>query len=152
MTAVLAIGLLSGCAAGHNAVTIKPYTPTDGNQAQSGTIKLRNFLVVEQMDGSAALVGTVVNSSMADTAEGDAITAITVNGQPATLSTSPLPLAADQAVIFGGDSGNATGTIAALGAKAGQLVSMTVSFEKSASIEMTVIVREAAGEFAPTTN
>lgn len=143
---VLSLGL-SGCAAGTDSVTIKPYAPTDGNQAQSGTIKVRNVLIVEQADGTGELLATFVNSGL----ENDAVTSIVVNNAPVVLSASPLTLEPNKAVIFGGESANASGRIAAVGAKAGQLVPVTISFEKAAPVSMTILIRQATLEFTPTT-
>lgn len=142
--ALLGLGLLSGCAAGSNAVTIKPYTPTDGNQVQTGTIKVRNFLVVVQADGSATVIGTAVNSAV----ESDVITSISVNGQAVSLTPQPLVLNQNAPIIFGGESGNATANVPALGAVAGQLVPVMMTFEKSASVQFSSVVRSATGEFA----
>ena len=75
--ALLSVGLLTGCtAAGKDAPTSKIRQVTDGVERDSGAIKLRNVLLVAQPDGSAVLVGTIVNQG----STADAITAITANG------------------------------------------------------------------------
>lgn len=138
--------MLAGCGAGHNSITIKPYTPTDGNQAQSDAVKVRNFLVVAEADGSGSIIGTVVNA--AD--QSDAITSITINNAPVISAPSVLPLAKNVPVIFGGESANATGFVPALGARAGQLVPVTITFANAAPVDFTAVVREPTGEFTPT--
>ena len=55
--ALLSAGLLSGCtAAGKDAPTSKIRQVTDGVEKDSGTLKLRDFVLVAQPDGSAVLV------------------------------------------------------------------------------------------------
>ena len=68
---------LTGCGAtGAEAPTRNIRQVTDGVEGQSGDIKVRNLLLVPQADGSATLVGFLVNVGEAS----DAITSIEVNG------------------------------------------------------------------------
>src|ERR1700693_4893835 len=66
---------LTGCgASGAGAPTRNIKQVTDGVEAQSGSIYIRDLLLVAQPDGSAALVGTFINEA----ATSDALVGITV--------------------------------------------------------------------------
>ena len=74
--------LLSACGAtGPDAPTRNIKQVSDGVETNSGSIAVRDIVVVAQPDGSAALVGTFVNEGSTP----DALTGITVNGVAATL-------------------------------------------------------------------
>jgi hypothetical protein len=139
---VSAVFALSGCAAGLNAETQKPYAPTDGNQADSGDVKVRNLLVVDRGDGVGEIIGTVINSG----SEVDSLESIEIDGELATLSAGSFALAENRPIIFGGPSSTATATVP-LRAKAGTLVRALVTFEKAGEVELTLIIREAALEY-----
>jgi hypothetical protein len=134
---------LSACAAGKNAPTSQLRQVTDGIEADSGDIKVRNFLLVTQPDGSAAIVGTIVNQG----ATSDAITGITVGGKAVTLSGN-LNLDQNLPVRFAGDSANAAGSVAGLAATAGSRVDATISFAHAAALNVNPIVREKSDIYA----
>ena len=54
--------LLTGCGAGPDAQTRLISQVTDGIEANIGDLRMVNVLLVAQPDGSAVLVGTVVNN------------------------------------------------------------------------------------------
>jgi len=54
--------LLTGCGAGPDAETRLIKQVTDGIEANIGDLRMVNVLLVAQPDGSAVLVGTVVNN------------------------------------------------------------------------------------------
>ena len=110
----------------------------------SGSIKVVNFVVVAQADGSADVIGTVVNSAV----EGDSITGLTINNTPVALTA--LPLEQNKPVIFGGESATTNLKVPVIGAKPGQLVPMTMTFAKAAPVTMSLLVREPTLEFTPT--
>jgi hypothetical protein len=62
LTAIL-VGLgASGCAAGFNANTAKPYAPSNGSVASIGNLRIRNVVVVQSLDGGLSeLYATVVS-------------------------------------------------------------------------------------------
>ena len=137
-TILVSVLALTGCgASGSGAPTRNIKQVTDGVEAQSGSIYIRDVLLVSQPDGSAALVGTFINE---DTSS-DALTGITVSGIPATLSAAPFDLVQNTPVIFSGDSANATGTVPGLNATPGTRVNVVVSFAHAASVTLSALVR-----------
>lgn len=145
LLSLLSVLALTGCgASGSSAPTRNIKQVTDGVEAQSGSIYVRDLLLVAQPDGSAALVATFVNE--ATTA--DALTGITVGGIPANLSAAPFNLVQNTPVIFSGDSANAVGTVAGLKAVAGTRVDVIVTFAHAASVALNAIVRAKSDYFA----
>lgn len=141
--AFAALVLLSGCAAGTNAVTLKEYTPTDGNQVTSDSIKVRNLVLVAQTDGTANLVATIINVAESD----DALESITVNGTPVVITADSLDLRYNAPLIFGGESANASGSVPLNGIRSGQFVSVNLTFANSGLIQTDALVREPILEF-----
>ncbi len=142
--ALLSAGLLSGCtAAGKDAPTSKIRQVTDGVEKDTGTLKLRDFVLVAQPDGSAVLVGTVVNEDMTP----DAISSISANGIAGTI-TGTVALAQNAPVIFSGDSANAHATFPGLNLTPGARADVTVTFGKTPGIKFSVLVREKSDIFA----
>lgn len=144
--AFAALALLSGCAAGHNAVTLKEYTPTDGNQVTTDVIKVRNLVLVAGENGNADLIATIVNVAPA----ADSLVSASVNGVPVTLAAESLELATDQPLVFGGESASATGSVALPNVRSGQIVDVELRFANAGLLEATALVREPILEFAPT--
>ena len=142
--ALLSAGLLSGCtAAGKDAPTSKIRQVTDGVEKDSGTLKLRDFVLVAQPDGSAVLVGTVVNED----ASPDAISSISANAIAGAI-TGTVALAQNTPVIFSGDSANAHASFPGLNLTPGQRADVTVTFGKTPGITFSVLVREKSDIFA----
>jgi hypothetical protein len=142
--ALLSAGLLSGCtAAGKDAPTSKIRQVTDGVEKDTGTLKLRDFVLVAQPDGSAVLVGTVVNEDMTP----DAISSISANGIAGAI-TGKVALAQNAPVIFSGDSANAHATFPGLNLTPGARADVTVTFGKTPGIKFSVLVREKSDIFA----
>ena len=94
---------VTSCGSGQNAVTRNFKQVTDGVEAQSAEIRLRNVLIVKTATNDAVLVGTLVSWSD----ESDAITGISINNIPATLSEGSFELVKNKPIIFVGDSANA---------------------------------------------
>lgn len=137
-TILVSVLALTGCgASGAGAPTRNIKQVTDGVEAQSGTIYIRDLLLVNQPDGSAALVGTFINEGTSS----DALTGITVSGIPVTLSAAPFNLVQNTPVIFSGDSANAKGTVPGLNATPGTRVNVAVSFAHAASVTLNAMVR-----------
>ncbi len=142
--ALLSAGLLSGCTeAGKDAPTSKIRQVTDGVEKDSGTLKLRDFVLVAQPDGSAVLVGTVVNED----ASPDAISSISANAIAGAI-TGTVALAQNMPVIFSGDSANAHASFPGLNLTPGQRANVTVTFGKTPGITFSVLVREKSDIFA----
>ena len=141
---LLAVGALSGCtAAGKDAPTAMIRQVTDGVEADSGSVKVRNFILVAQEDGSAVLVATIVNQEEPT----DAITSITANGVSGSI-TGDLVLAKNAPVIFSGDSANASAVFANLGVTTGHRANVEITFANASKISTTALVVEKSAQFA----
>lgn len=139
----LLVVVLTGCgASGPDAPTRNIRQVTDGVEAISGGIKAVNVLLVTQGDGSAVLVGTLVNSGE----NSDSITGITANGIVGEVSVTPLET--DSPVIFAGDSANSSARFQGINAKASDHVELEISFASAAPIKVSAIVRAKADEYA----
>lgn len=136
--------LLTGCGAGGNAPTRLIKQVTDGVEKNIGDVKLLHMLLVRQSDGSAVLVGTIVNNG----AGPDQITRLTANGVPAQISPSNLVITPNQPLIFSGDIANSLAVFPGLNVKAGQHVKLEVSLSRSGSEVLEALVRDRVGEFA----
>ncbi len=67
-------GLLSGCGAGFEATSTKPYSPSDGIMADTGDLRILNTLVVA---GASFSSGVVVATIANDGTEADELTEMT---------------------------------------------------------------------------
>ena len=133
--------VVTGCGSGQNAVTRNFKQVTDGVEAQSAEIRLRNVLIVKTDTNDAVLVGTLVSWSD----ESDAITGISINNIPATLSAPSFDLVKNKPVIFVGDSTNADAYIAGLNKVAGERIPVTFSFATAAPVTVDALVLNSEG-------
>ena len=133
--------VVTGCGAGQNAVTRNFKQVTDGVEAQSAEIRLRNVLIVKTATNDAVLVGTLVSWSD----EPDAITGISINNIPATLSEGRFDLVKNKPVIFVGDSANADAYIPGLNKVAGERIPVTFNFTTAAPITLDALVLNSEG-------
>jgi hypothetical protein len=141
---ISALLLLSGCGAGPDAQTRLSSQLTDGIEANIGDLRLVNVLLVAQPDGSAVLVGTVVNNGM----KSDRIGAITANSVDATLTPFAPALNIGEKAVFSGDSANAIAIFPELNAKIGDRVPVEFTFSGSGKLKVDLLVREKSAEFA----
>ena len=146
LIATLAISL-SGCGAGTSASTRNITQVTDGVEATISTngsnIKLVNILVVATAQGAGVLVGTVVNSLPAE----DALLGVAINGQVATVAGTNA-LAQNTPIIFEGASANSKAVVAALGAKAGEHVQVTMFFAHAGEVTVQALIRDQRDTYA----
>ena len=133
--------VVTGCGSGQNAVTRNFKQVTDGVEAQSAEIRLRNVLIVKTASNDAVLVGTLV--SWSDTP--DAITGISINNIPATLSAPIFELVKNKPVIFVGDSANADAYIPGLSKVAGERIPVTFTFATAAPVTVDALVLNSEG-------
>ena len=140
----MSLVLLTGCGAGPNAPTRLIKQVTDGVERQVGDIKLLHLLLVKQSDGSAVLVGTVINNGESP----DLITNISANGIPAQISPTALIATPEQPLIFAGESANALAVFPGLNVKPGRHVSLQMALRNSGSVTVETLVRDRIGEFA----
>ena len=144
-TVLVSVLALTGCgASGNGAPTRLIRQVTDGVEGQSGSILVQDLLLVNQPDGSATLVGTIINESATD----DSLTGITVKGMSAVLSAPTFDLAPNAPVIFAGDSANASGNVPGLNAQPGDRVDVVVSFAHAAPIKLSALIRAKSDYFA----
>ena len=133
--------LVTSCGSGQNAVTRNFKQVTDGVEAQSAEIRLRNVLVVKTATNDAVLVGTLVSWSD----EPDAITGISINNTPATLSAPGFELVNNKPVIFVGDSANSDAYIPGLNKVAGERIPVTFTFATAAPVTVDALVLNSEG-------
>mgnify|MGYP000046771916 FL=1 len=133
---------LTGCGAGFDAPTRHIKQVTDGVEAELGSVKVRNLLIVAQPDGSGVLVGTLVNNSE----EAEIVRSISINGNMATISGSNV-VSKNSPVIFAGDSSNASAGVTLLNSTIGNRVPVSITFSSVGTVNFTALVREKAGEF-----
>jgi hypothetical protein len=142
LAAVLIIStVVTGCGSGQNAVTRNFKQVTDGVEAQSAEIRLRNVLIVKTDASDAVLVGTLVSWSD----EPDAITGISINNIPATLSAGSFDLVKNKPVIFVGDSTNADAYIPGLNKVAGERIPVTFNFATAAPVTVDALILNSEG-------
>ena len=133
--------VVTGCGSGQNAVTRNFKQVTDGVEAQSAEIRLRNVLIVKTDANDAVLVGTLVSWSD----EPDAITGISINNIPATLSAPSFDLVKNKPVIFVGDSTNADAYIPGLNKVAGERIPVTFTFATASPVTVDALVLNSEG-------
>jgi len=140
--------LISGCAAGGNAETRMINQVTDGVEGESNEIQVRNLKVIKQVDGTGVLIGTFIN--WAD--EADAISSITIDGQPAVLVAESLDLNKNSPITFVGDIANADAAVTNMSALAGYRIPVVVTFLKAAPIEFDALIVTADGIYTDIAN
>ena len=132
---------LTACGSGRTAETRMIKQVTDGVEAQSAEIRLRNVLIVKSATNDAVLVGTLVSWSD----EPDAITGISINNTPATLSAPSFELVKNKPVIFVGDSANADAYIPGLNKVAGERIPVTFNFATAAPVTVDALILNSEG-------
>ena len=135
--------IITSCGSGQNAVTRNFKQVTDGVEAQSAEIRLRNVLIVKTDANDAVLVGTLVN--WLD--ESDAITGISINNIPATLSAGSFELVKNKPVIFVGDSANADAYTPGLTEVAGDRIPVTFTFATAAPVTVDALILNSQGVY-----
>jgi hypothetical protein len=140
-TVLIISTVITGCGSGQNAVTRNFKQVTDGVEAQSAEIRLRNVLIVKTATNDAVLVGTLVSWSD----EPDAITGISINNTPATLSAGSFELVKNKPVIFVGDSANADAYIPGLIKVAGERIPVTFNFATAAPVTVDALIINSEG-------
>ena len=138
--AALALSLTS-CGYGPNAATRLIKRVTDGAEATVTTngsnLSISNLLLVATEDGSAVVVGTMVNYMD----EADALLGISAGGTTATLSGEQ-NLLRDKPIRFEGDSANAKAVFAGVGAVAGKNVQLQLAFARAGVVTVNAIIRD----------
>jgi len=150
VTAALALSLTSCAGAGPNASTRLIKRVTDGNEAvvktDGNNLSVSNLLLVATEDGSAVVVGTIVNYMD----EADALLGISAGGVTATLSGEQ-NLAKNQPIRFEGDSANAKAVFAGVGATPGRNIELQLAFARAGVVTVTAIIRDKRDAYANVT-
>ena len=142
---------LTGCSgAGPNAATRLIKQVTDGAEAKITTdgndLRMVNTLLVATEDGSAVVVGTIVNAS--ETA--DTLLGIYAGGTQAKI-TGETTLNQNQPIIFEGESSTTKGVFAGVGAEPGKHVTLTFAFARAGKVSLDVIIRDKRDDYAKVT-
>lgn len=144
LTAVVVAGaLLTGCSAGFGATSTKPYSPADGINADSGTMRALNVLVVGDDSGTAGVVVmTLANRGDKD----DRLTGIESPDGTVTLNGST-DIPAGGAVAFSNDT-DPSATVSGLGKEAGEAIELKLTFATAKPITVRTVIVPADGDYA----
>ncbi|ADB30122.1 hypothetical protein Kfla_1017 [Kribbella flavida DSM 17836] len=149
--ATVTLGLaLAACGANFNAQTQQAYQPAEGTNADSGSVGVRNMLVLASEDGKGVLHSAIVNTGRtADTlvsiASAPADAPETGDGQvpaeqPATVTfggVRPMTLAPGASLILPPATGK---PFTVTGGKPGSMIKVTITFAKAAPITASIPV------------
>ena len=142
LTALLIIATtITGCGSGQNAATRTIKQVTDGVEAESAGIKLRNVLIVKTATAEGVLVATVINTSD----ETDSIVGVAIGGAMTNLVAKSNELKKNKPIIFVGDSANADASIPVLNTSAGERIDITFTFAKAAAVTLNALVVNGEG-------
>jgi copper(I)-binding protein len=132
---------ITGCGSGQSAVTRTIKQVTDGVEAESNGIKLRNVLIVKTAKSEGVLVATVVNTLD----EADSIVGIAIGGAMASYAAKSSELLKNKPIIFVGDSANADAFIPVLNNNAGDRIGITFTFTRAAPVTVNALVVNGEG-------
>ena len=149
---IASLSTLTACGAGQNAASRAITKVTDGAETEvvtaTSNMKIRGFLLVAQPDGSAVLVGTIVNANSTP----DSLLGISANNVLATLTSESEVISENTPMIFEGDSANAKAVIPGLGVKAGNTVDISFFFETAGVVTVKAIMRDQRDTYAGVTS
>ena len=138
---------LTGCGAGSNASTRLIKKVTDGQEAEvrneNNNIALRNFVLVALEDGSAVVVGTVINRGEND----DALLGLAIPGIQAQF-TGVSTISQNQTIRFEGDTANAKAVIIGANLKPGAHTDLSLFFGNAGEVKFDVLVQKPEGIYA----
>ena len=145
-TAALAVSLTACSGAGPNAATRLIKQVTDGAEINidknESKISVTNLLLVATEDGSAVVVGTIINRGTTK----DSLVGISVGNVPAAL-TGEVKLALNEPLRFEGEQATSKAVFNAAGAQAGTNIPLTLSFERAGNVTANVIVRDQRDDY-----
>ena len=150
ISSALALSLTACGGAGPDAATRMIKRVTDGNEAivktNGNDLSISNLLLVATEDGSAVVVGTIVNYMD----EADALLGISAGGVTATLSGEQ-NLAKNQPIRFEGETANAKAVFAGVGAQAGRNIELQLAFARAGVVTVNAIIRDKRDAYANVT-
>ncbi len=132
---------LTGCGSGQMASTRLIKQVTDGVEAQTDEIRLRNIKVIKTSTGSGVLIGTLVNWSD----KSDVITSVTINNQPAIYTAKTSELLRNKPITFVGDIANADAYIQSLDKEPGYRIPVTFTFATAAPVTLDTLIVNGDG-------
>jgi copper(I)-binding protein len=148
---IVSLSTLTACGAGQNAASRTITKVTDGAETEvitdTSALKLRGLLLVAQPDGSAVLVGTIINANSTP----DLLLGISAQNILATITTESNVISENLPMIFEGNSANAKAVIPGLGIKAGNTVDISFFFENAGVVTVKAIVRDKRDTYAGVT-
>jgi hypothetical protein len=149
---IASLSSLTACGAGESAASRNITKVTDGAETEvvtdTSNLKIRGMLLVAQPDGSAVLVGTIVNANSTP----DSLLGISANNVLATVTTESNVISENIPMIFEGDSANAKAVIPGLSVKAGNTVDISFFFETAGIVTVKAIVRDKRDTYAGVTS
>ena len=148
---IASLSTLTACGAGQSAASRAITKVTDGAETEvvtaTSNIKIRGFLLVAQPDGSAVLVGTIINANSTP----DSLLGISANNVLATVTSESDVISENTPIIFEGASANAKAVIPGLGVKAGNTVDISFFFKTAGVVTVKAIVRDQRDSYAGVT-
>ena len=132
---------ITGCGSGQNAATRNIKQVTDGVEAETAGIKLRNVLIVKTAGAEGVLVATLVNTSD----QSDSLVGVAVGGAMANFVAKSNELKKNKPIIFVGDSANADASIPALNSSAGERIDITFTFATASPVTVNALVVNGEG-------
>ena len=132
---------VSGCASGQMAQTRLIKQVTDGVEAQSDEIRLRNVKVIKSSTGEGILIGTLVNWSD----KSDAITSVSINNLPAIYTAKTSELLRNKPITFVGQVANADAFIENLDKTPGYRIPVTFIFASAAPVTLDTLIVNGDG-------
>jgi hypothetical protein len=132
---------VTGCGSGQMAQTRLIKQVTDGVEAQTDEIRLRNVKVIKTSTASGVLIGTLVNWSD----KSDVITSVTINNQPAIYTAKTSELLRNKPITFVGDIANADAYISMLDKEPGYRIPVTFTFASAAPVTLDTLIVNGDG-------
>jgi hypothetical protein len=143
-TAVLSAALLTGCASGFDATSIKPYAPSDGILANTGDLRIQNILVVST-GANGVVSGSIANRGTS----GDALTDMTSPDGTVDL-TGNGRIGPKSAIRLGADT-ETSATISGLTKLPGETITLKLTFRRADPVTIHTVVVPASGDYASIT-
>ena len=145
--ASLALTLSSCAGAGPNAATRVIKQVTDGAEAKIKTegndIFIANMLLVATDDGSAVVVGTIVNYLETP----DTLLGISAGGVQANI-TGEKELRQNEPIRFEGEVATSKAVFPGVGAEPGKNVTVTLAFARAGVVTLNAIIRDQRDDYA----
>ena len=136
----VAATLLTSCGSGQTAATRAIKQVTDGVEAQSNEVRLRNIKIIKNNLSEGVLVGTLINWSDAS----DALVGISIDAVPAQLSAPSFELVKNKPITFVGESTNAD-AFALITKNPGERLPITFTFATASPVTVDALVVQQEG-------